>query len=253
MPKKYYNPQDDVFQIKDGKRMAVEAYNLYSEMHKNSKVGLKNTADNAAPSDANTPDNSAPSDANTLPADDSNSAAAEQPSVYFTFDGQHLTFIDNSGGGHEEIPIGAVSGRPNADGSFSYSKESQSEVGKGPIPEGTHLIDLATMRKTADRTFVDKLGAVSPIKIGKFPGGTNAWGEGRVDIQLDPKAPARTGITIHGGKTPGSAGCIDVVDKDKELFDIFENVARRQRQVPLIVDYSNTPAKVWWNGQKNKH
>ena len=254
MPNKYYNPQDDVVQIKDGKRTPVQAYDLYQGLHNGPRqMNARNTAS----------------------ADNQKAGDKKEPIRYFQFDGEKLTFIDNSEGKHIETSIEAVSGRPNEDNSFSYDKNKQKQENKGPIPEGVHEIDVATIRKTENMTFIDKIGIPSPVvariydptfgkilgkikprlktaKIGNFPGGTDAWGEGRVDVTLDQTAPQRKGLTIHGGSTPGSAGCIDVVDNDKEFFNILEDVAKKQRKIPLIVDYSNTPKKVWWKKEKSK-
>lgn len=54
-----------------------------------------------------------------------------------------------------------------------------------------------------------------------FSGGYSAWGAGHIDVKSDPKVPQKTnrsGITIHSGKMPGSAGYIDWVNHARNLI-----------------------------------
>ena len=74
MPNKYYNPQDDVVQIKDGKRTPVQAYDLYQGLH-------------AEPQQMNA--------LNTASADNQKVGDKKKPIRYFRFDGEKLTFVDN--------------------------------------------------------------------------------------------------------------------------------------------------------------
>lgn len=43
----------------------------------------------------------------------------------------------------------------------------------------------------------------------------------------------RTGIGMHGGILPGSAGCIDVGDSDREILNKFQ---KSKGKIPLIVE-----------------
>ena len=51
------------------------------------------------------------------------------------------------------------------------------------------------------------------------------WGKFRVPLQPDPstKTLGRDGFFLHGGKKPGSAGCIDVGGNDTDLFKHLQN------------------------------
>lgn len=245
MPKtKYYNPQDDVVKLMDGKRVSVQPYNIYQAMH------------------------AAPQTRENLPPENSVSPVWKQPpqteDVYFRFDGQYMTLVENYGNNSVLRRMPAVSGRRQEDGSFLYTKERQYLKNAGPIPEGRHSIDLSTIRYIKDAGFFNRAASMAvdvynvvakrtglpSAKVGSFPGGDRlAWGEGSVDIKLDPQVArdtGRSGITVHGGWFPGSAGCIDLVDNDKEFFKQLERLREKRDEIPLIVDYSQTPEKVYW-------
>lgn len=221
--KKYYNPQDDVVQIKDGKRIKIEPYDMYAEMHKG-------------------PENIKAKSQQT-PSQD----ATEKGPLSMRFDGQYLTLIHKEGNKTVEYNYPAISGKP-VNGFFDYSKEQQNKKNEGPIPEGTHTVDTETTNYWKDADLWQK--TKSYLGGGEFPGGTRAWGEGHVDVKLDPnvaKKTGRSGITIHGGTTPGSKGCIDLVNHDKSFFDKLEELKGEQQYIPLTVDYSQTPEKVQRN------
>lgn len=59
---------------------------------------------------------------------------------------------------------------------------------------------------------------------GQWPGGTYSWGKNR--IWLEPVKGTdnqnRTNLSIHGGKSYGSQGCIDLTDKMDEFTDRFK-------------------------------
>lgn len=60
---------------------------------------------------------------------------------------------------------------------------------------------------------------------------------GRFWVSLDPSSKnemyGRTGIGMHGGILPGSAGCIDVGDSDREILNKFQ---KSKGKIPLIVE-----------------
>ena len=246
MPKtKYYNPQNDVVKLMDGKRVPVQPYNMYQALHAVPQAPARSETEKAV-SPVVTP-------------------APQTEEVYFLFDGQYMTLVENYGNNSVVRRMPAVSGRQNEDGSFSYSKERQHMKNEGPIPEGRHNIELSSIRYVKDAGFFNRAASVAtdlynavaartPLptidKVGAFPGGDRlAWGEGSVDIKLDPQVARETerdGLTVHGGWFPGSAGCIDLVDNDKEFFKQLERFRDKRDEIPLIVDYSQTPEKVYW-------
>lgn len=233
--KKYYNPQDDVVQIVDGKRMPVQAYDMYQAMHADPMQSAKREN----------------------PGEESTQEGKNKPRLSLRFDGQNLTLVEDRGDITTEYRFPAVSGRPGGEdkNTFTYSKERQYLENVGPIPEGSHVVALETAKYWKNLETGDKLKSLaSPLaqalhlgKSGAMPGGPVAWGEGFVDIKLDPRvkeSTGRSGMTIHGGKYPGSAGCIDLVNNDKKFFETLERLKGDQTEIPLTVDYSQTPEKV---------
>jgi RHS repeat-associated protein len=74
---------------------------------------------------------------------------------------------------------------------------------EGPIPPGTYTLD--------------------PKRITEGWWGrdlTGDWGKYRVPLSPEPgtETYSRSGFFLHGGKSPGSAGCIDVGANDRQLF-----------------------------------
>lgn len=237
MPKKYYNPQEDVVQIKDGKRTPVQAYDLYQGFHAGPGRKLSEVSES---SQKKAPTN-------------------EEP-LSLRFDGQYLTLVHKEGNKTTEYNYPAVSGKPLAGekDTFNYDKERQKIKNVGPIPEGEHTVDLNTTTYWKNLDAGNKIASwLSPIaervgfgKQGGLPGGKIPWGPGRISVDLDPKVAAdtgRTGITIHGGFFPGSAGCIDLVNHAQSFFDKVEELKGNQKKIPLTVNYSKTPKKVQWD------
>lgn len=116
----------------------------------------------------------------------------QQSAIRLTFDGTYL-----KGSGSKSVLLyPAVSGKRNDQGLFLYSVERQKEAKKGPIPEGEYWIQPSQIW---DNAWYKK-------------GPWDAWGEHRLTIHPYPKTETygRGGFFIHGGKTPGSSGCIDL-------------------------------------------
>ncbi|MFI3262337.1 MAG: DUF2778 domain-containing protein [Rikenellaceae bacterium] len=160
----------------------------------------------------------------------------------------------------DTLKLKAYSGK-NLDGKFSntgkfdYSKEAQTKKSTGPIPEGKYWVNPQQIiyNKNDDYDYIPGfaeeignqasgvIGQVMGKKIGRWPGGTPSWGIGRIDI--NPKKvkvgnTERDSFTIHGGDYKGSAGCIDVVENDKVLFNYLEKYKNYTDSIPLTVDYS---------------
>lgn len=232
--KKYYNPQNDVVQIKDGRRLAVPAYDMYRAMHAGPSLSVLEETEKLRPA-----------------------VSEPEEDLFLRFDGRDLSLVRHDGDITTQYRFAAVSGRPvrekNGEYLFSYSKERQNVENVGPIPEGNHTLKLDGARYWNDLGIWDKAVSVIPSLVGKkrgpMPGGPVAWGAGRVDVKLDPQVQrqtGRSGITIHGGKYPGSAGCIDLVCNDKKFFDVLEKWKGDKTEIPLVVDYSQTPEEVWY-------
>ena len=198
---KTHNPQDDVFLIINGKPKRVVPYDL---SERETKQEIK-----------------------SIP-----------------FDGNYLTTIAQDKNGvkiTQRLP--AVSGKPQ-NGFFDYSPQRQQEKDQGPVPEGEYIINP---QKIDRPTPLDKIigvvgsGWLFGKKFGAYPGGEFAWGNCRTNINQTPKQKeesGRSGFFIHGGTTPGSKGCIDLLDKDVEFCNFIEKYrGKNQKAAPLIVKY----------------
>lgn len=69
-----------------------------------------------------------------------------------------------------------------------------------------------------------------------WSGNPISWGTSRVWLQPDANTNTygRSGFTIHGGLTKGSAGCIDIPWQTGKLNDYLDNC---QDSVPVYVKY----------------
>lgn len=148
-----------------------------------------------------------------------------------------------------------LNGRTSSTPNFDYSKERQKMVDIGPIPEGSYWINPQNIAYNKLDRFpipdaveeaLNIAGAAIPGKLGTWPGGTPAWGKGRIDIYpktVDVDGIKRGDFTIHGGMFPGSSGCIDVLDRDVEVFNYLEKNRGNLEKIELDVDYSTNNLK----------
>lgn len=137
------------------------------------------------------------------------------------FDGENVTIYDDDKHPIRSWP--AVSGRPGT------TKDDQHIKGRGPIPEGSYTLDP---NKT------DKLNPFDPRDYDWWiTGGPYAWGWERVPIDPDEgtNTYGRGGFFVHGGKVPGSAGCVDLTSYADDFFDYFNQ--NYSEPVPFLVDY----------------
>ena len=118
-----------------------------------------------------------------------------------------LQYYDNNGNSVGTYPY--TTGRPGVtDPTIS---------GQGPIPLGTYTADP------------------QPISEGGFLRNfLGDWGKYRVPLKADDGTQTfgRDGFFLHGGKKPGSAGCIDVGGNDTDLFGHLRNAPG---SVPVVV------------------
>jgi hypothetical protein len=122
----------------------------------------------------------------------------------------------------------AVSGRSDNE-RFVYTTARQRQSGGGPIPEGTYWIRP------------DELWENAWYRLGS----TSAWGNYRVSIHPFPTTQTfgRGGFFIHGGTSPGSAGCIDLtLNMDRFVADLKRDLGGKILcQIHLVVSYVRRP------------
>ena len=140
---------------------------------------------------------------------------------YIFFSGENLYYYNQSYG----QSFNAVSGRSDDNGAFIYTKERQTQIGEGPIPEGLYYINPQEIQSYLQTTVIQKF--LGLIGKGTFPKGPVAWGFKRVWIypnevhvydNVTGKYITRGNFSIHGGLTPGSAGCIDLSGNAYKFF-----------------------------------
>jgi hypothetical protein len=145
-----------------------------------------------------------------------------------TFNGHWLCWAW-SDGSKPAVCWAAVSGR-----SGYQSKEYQKTADKGPIPEGEWLVSQSKYQKMPDRDWIDQI--INEFGRGAWPGGESSWGKHRIWLtpKQGTKTHGRSGFSIHGGDSPGSAGCIDLTDQLSAFIKVFREYGK---DVDLTVKY----------------
>ena len=154
------------------------------------------------------------------------------------FDGWFLSFKN----GPTTKLWDAYSGKP-INGELLYTVERQKKKGEGPIPEGTYWINPAEFHDNRPAAYWNDF-----IDDGAGDAHLNSWGKHRITIHpfTTTETFGRGGFFLHGGSTPGSAGCIDVLDKISEVRTLIEEAAEPHGtgcQIHLKVDYTQKNAK----------
>lgn len=201
------NPQDYVFNIINGVKKKVKAYNIYAAMH----------------------------------------GGDGRPKPEISFDGEKLTLsgVDKDGNG-KTYAFPARSGAPMENGTFDYSPEYQREKNMGPIPEGNYSINPSkseanNIKEWAKREIFNR-GGLFPGGTGPWGDAKTP-----IYQTPEQKAQTgRDGMYIHGGDEFGSIGCIDLKDREKEFFGrLYELTPApfKDQQIPLTVKYDKTKIK----------
>lgn len=125
------------------------------------------------------------------------------------FDGTSLTLYEND----KKIKSwNGMSGKPDY-----QSAQYQNVTDKGPLPEGTYVARQSKYQERKDSDFVRKYN--------NWRGGERSWGKSRVWLQPSVQTNTfnRSKFTIHGGKEPGSRGCIDLTSQMDDFSEWFKN------------------------------
>jgi hypothetical protein len=119
------------------------------------------------------------------------------------YDGKEAVLVDDNG--KERWRGTATSGRPGS------TSQDQSEEDVGPIPQGMYTLDPSQI------STVSGLRYLARNLLGD-------WGYNRVGLTPFPVNAVfgRSGFMLHGGKIPGSAGCIDVGSGEATLFPLLK-------------------------------
>ncbi|AXI43755.1 L,D-transpeptidase [Sulfitobacter sp. SK011] len=98
----------------------------------------------------------------------------------------------------------------------------------GPTPEGMYTVDPSAINRWSFLKGLPKIGGW---------GSRIAWGNQRTHlVPFRHNAEGRTQMYIHGGRYPGSKGCIDLTNSNDAFHEWLE---RQTRPVPVIVDYGD--------------
>lgn len=137
------------------------------------------------------------------------------------FDGQTL----RATGTRSALVLPVVSGRA-VDGRFDYSTDRQRLADQGPIPTGDYWIQPQELQSNAWYRLRNPRAA---------------WGNHWITIHPYPATQTygRGGFFIHGGSTPGSAGCIDLSGSMDRFAEAIERELepRVPCHIPLYVRY----------------
>ncbi len=153
------------------------------------------------------------------------------PNCYMNFNGQNLELYNNN---KQVDNLDAMSGQPDF-----QSAKYQNVANKGPIPEGTYWANQNQRQSLTLKNIALKLGeklGINSNEKSSWSGDPISWGTKRVWLQPDTETNTygRSGFSIHGGITKGSAGCIDIPWQTQQLSDYLDNC---QDSVPVYVKY----------------
>ena len=151
--------------------------------------------------------------------------------VHMNFDGENLNWIHNN---KIKESMDAQSGQDEY-----QCAEYQNLPNKGPLPEGKYYVRQKNRQNFFDQNLAQLAGGL--FGKGTWPGSLPAWGTRRVWLEPDKETETygRSGFTIHGGLSKGSAGCIDIPWQTDKLNDLLDQYGK---DVELYVRY---PKKCW--------
>lgn len=179
-------------------------------------------------------DSAVRTDVPVLPISTPQGTVSDDASDYLQFDGKKVSWYRN---GQPIRSWGSMSGQ-----SGYQCRDKTSVRNNGPMPEGEWLVSQKRYQNyDRDASFIDKY--VCPAFYGRsgkpcgaWPKGTESWGNHRIELLPTDSVDmqGRGGIWMHGGTTPGSAGCLDL---GENMDDFAQYFLQYGKDLPLRVKY----------------
>jgi RHS repeat-associated protein len=159
-----------------------------------------------------------------------NKIALPGQNVELNFDFKSLKFTDTTYG----IDMPGLSWGATSEREGYQSSLFQSVADKGHILEGSYTVDPARTLSYSSTSTWDRFKG--NIGLGTWPGGKDSCGEFRTWLtpMQETNTYGRSGFSIHGGTTAGSAGFIDITMNNNSFHSWLKSYGKH---VKLNVKY----------------
>ena len=144
------------------------------------------------------------------------------------FDGSAVHWIQD---GRRVMSYPAISGNVN-----NQSAQYTNLRDLGPIPEGEWLLKRGSGQDYNNAERMSWLQELNPKRNPRWYEKEDNWGKSRIPIQPQEgtNTYGRDSMYIHGGTTPGSAGCVDLGSNNDSFYRDF---VKYNGDMPLTVKY----------------
>ena len=166
---------------------------------------------------------------------------SNDPNCYVEFDGNNVDLYKYGQYNGNKLQNGQLQGNLSGQSGDDYHQGGiyQNVANHGPIPEGTYWADQNQRQSLTLKDAALKLGeklGIDTNQKSNWSGNPISWGTHRVWLRPDANTNTygRSGFSIHGGLTKGSAGCIDIPWQTGKLSNYLDNC---QDSVPVYVNY----------------
>ncbi len=166
---------------------------------------------------------------------------SNDPNCYIEFNGQNVDLYKYGQNDGNRLQNGQLQNNLSGQsgGDDYQSRIHQNVPNKGPIPEGTYYANQAQRQSLTMNNLALKVGEKLGLDMkqkSNWSGNPISWGTSRVWLHPDANTNTygRSGFSIHGGLTKGSAGCIDIPWQTGKLSNYLDDC---QDSVPVYVKY----------------